>query len=99
MMADLLANYDALQSELSTMNSRVQQFLEVNQQLKAVVESLPGNALGGAAMMELVNHLTGLHQILNGGLAQYAGLLHAASEAVRELQDADANLQTLVPQI
>jgi uncharacterized protein involved in exopolysaccharide biosynthesis len=99
MMADLLANYDALHSELAIMNSRIQQFLESNQQLKAVVESLPGNALGGAAMMELVTHLNGLQQRLNGGLAQYLALLNSALEAVRELQTADANLQTLVPQI
>jgi uncharacterized protein involved in exopolysaccharide biosynthesis len=99
MMADLLANYDALHSELAIMNSRIQQFLESNQQLKAVVESLPGNALGGAAMMELVTHLNGLQQLLNGGLAQYLALLNSALEAVRELQTADANLQTLVPQI
>jgi hypothetical protein len=98
-MADLWANYDALQSELATMHNRVQQFLESNQQLKAVVESLPGGALGGAAMMELVTHLNGLHQILNGGLAQYLALLNAASDAVRELRTADANLQTIAPQI
>jgi hypothetical protein len=98
-MADLQANYEALHTELSTMNSRIQQFVEANQQLKAIADSLPGTALGGAAMLELVNHMNGLQHIINGGLAQYAALIHAASEAVDELQSADANLQTLVPQL
>jgi hypothetical protein len=70
---------------------------DINRQLLAAANGLPGAALGGRALVSYVEYLQGVSNRL-GALLNHANLLtQTASRAVSEIESADNTLRQRAP--